>query len=218
MIRVLMAGPHPMFQEGLRRLFAEAGDLELVAGVGHVQAALRGVVDAAIDVAVIETELVREAGGEPAGIDAIEQIRSVQASTRCVALSVRGSRRELEKALAAGASGFMTRAGSSGELIEAIRSVHAGRWYVSPSVTEGLVTTLGKRAEPGATGLAGLTAREQEVLELIASGHSSPEIARRLGVSTRTVDSHRARLMNKLGLRKTAGLVRFAVREGLIAA
>ncbi|MDJ0847909.1 MAG: response regulator transcription factor [Myxococcota bacterium] len=218
MIRVLIAGPHPMFQEGLARLLAETGDIELVSGVGNVEATLRAVVGAAIDVAVIETELLSEAGGEPAGIDTVERIRALQASTRCVALSVRGSRRELEKALAAGASAFVTRAGSSGELIEAIRAVHAGRWYVSPSVTEGLVVTLGKRSEPGATGLAGLTAREQEVLELIASGFSSPEIAKRLGVSTRTVDSHRARLMSKLGLRKTAGLVRFAVREGLIAA
>ncbi len=218
MIRVSIAGPHPMFHEGLRRLFAEAGDIELVSEAGSVEAALRSVAGASIDVAVVETELLPEAGGEPAGIDTIARIRAVQPSTRCVALSVRGSRRELEKALAAGASAFVTRSGSASELMEAIRAVHAGRWHVCPRVTEGLVVTLGKRAEPGARGLAGLTAREQEVLELIAMGHSSPEIAKQLGVSTRTVDSHRARLMSKLGLRKTAGLVRFAVREGLIAA
>lgn len=217
-IRVLIADPHRMFHDGLKRLLEQAGDLQLVDGVVDAEAGLRAVAGGSIDVAVIATQLPPGAGGDAAGIDAIERIRGSGAATRCVALSVRGSRRELEKAMGSGASAFMATAGSAGELIEAIRVVHSGRCYVSPSVAGDLLAALGRRADSDATGPAGLTAREQEVLELIAEGHSSRQIAQQLGVSTRTVDNHRVRFMGKLGVRKTAGLVRLAVREGLVAA
>jgi DNA-binding NarL/FixJ family response regulator len=117
----------------------------------------------------------------------------------------------------AGAFGFLSRASSQEELFAALRALQEGRHYVSLSTAASLFEALGKPRSNGDLPLARLTCREREVLRLIAEGLSSKEIAVRLCLAVRTVDSHRAHLMSKLEVNKVSGLVRFAIREGLIA-
>lgn len=212
-IRVLVCDGHRMFREGLKSLLDGCGDIEVVEGAADGDAALLAIAGGAIDVAVVDMQLPPSSG-----IRTIERIRAIPSAPACVALSSRGSRMELERALSSGATAFLHKTCAAQELIEAIRVVSSGRCYVPPGMAQDLIAALGRCEGTNATGMVGLTVREHEVLELIAEGHSSRQIARQLGVSTRTVDSHRARLMGKLGVCKTASLVRFAVREGLIAA
>lgn len=212
-IRVLVCDAHRMFREGLKSLLEACGDIEVVESAADGEAALLAIGSGAIDVVVVDTQLPPSSG-----IRTIERIRSCPSAPPCVALSSRGSRMEPGRAMSSGASAFLHKTCTADELIEAIRVVSSGQCYVPPVVAEDLIGALGRSEHGNATGVVNLTAREREVLELIADSHSSRQIARQLGVSTRTVNSHRARLMGKLGVCKTASLVRFAVREGLIAA
>ena len=126
------------------------------------------------------------------------------------------SRSEVEMALRAGASAYVCKTDSAKELLQAIDAIGAGRSYVSPSIARHVVDAMGGRLGERHHGRAELTTREREVLQLVAEGLSSKEVASELGVSVRTVESHRARLMQKLKVRKVSGLVRIALREGLL--
>ena len=117
----------------------------------------------------------------------------------------------------AGAAGFLSKADTSDELLRAIDTIHAGQRYVSPALAHHLVNLVAAgQADPERAATKPLTSREREVLQLVAEGLSSKEIAVSLGVSTRTVESHRAKLMEKLGIHKASALVRYAIREGLL--
>ena len=131
-------------------------------------------------------------------------------------LSVHDSRPHVEEALRAGASGYLVKTGSSDELMQAIDAVGAGRSYLSSAVAQHVVDAITCEGHASSPNLRRLTSREREVLQLIAEGLSNKEIATELGVSTRTIDSHRSNLMEKLSIRRVSGLVRFAIREGLL--
>lgn len=150
---------------------------------------------------------------------AIERILAGSPRSRLIVVSSNETRAQIEAALRAGASGYVTKGASAGELTEAIECVHAGRFYLSPSATGPLVELV---AHPACSGgdskLSRLTGREREVLQLIAEGLSAKEIAVELGVAPKTAESHRAHLMEKLGIHKASALVRFAIREGLVSA
>jgi DNA-binding NarL/FixJ family response regulator len=133
-------------------------------------------------------------------------------------LSQHDSWDHIREALGAGASGYLIKTSSAAELVEAIRCVARGERYLSADVTGRVVGAFARPGEPRRPGsLDQLTAREREVLQLIAEGLSSREIADELVVSVRTVEAHRSHVMEKLDIHKVAGLVRFAIREGLVA-
>jgi DNA-binding NarL/FixJ family response regulator len=129
-----------------------------------------------------------------------------------------GDRGHVEEVLRAGASGYVLKDAASADLLEAIDAVRAGDSFLSSGVTQQVVDALTRPGEPSDRSLASLTDREREVLTLIAEGLSSKEIGDRLGVSLKTVESHRANLMDKLDIHKVSALVRFAIRAGLVSA
>lgn len=212
-VRVLLADGHEMFRQGVREAFSRSGDVNVVAEAGTGAEALRAIETGVVEVAVIDTAL-----RDGPGIELIQTIAKHNPRTRCIALSPMTSRFEFDRSMRAGAAGFAVKANRLEELRTAIAAVHSGRCYVSPAVAGHLVHALNDRADASGPSPLALTRRERDVLRLVANGCSSREIAGSLGVSKRTVETHRSRLMAKLDIHKTASLVRFAVREGLIGA
>lgn len=159
---------------------------------------------------ILETSLPRIAGTE-----VVRSAKQKGSRASFLFLSDRAGRRDVEEAFKAGASGYVAKGDSTSDLLAAIEGVASGQVYVSPSASGRLVEiALGRHLSE--TSHNDLSAREREVLQLIAEGLSSKEIAVALHLSVRTVDSHRANLMEKLGIHKVSGLVRYAIREGIL--
>lgn len=208
---LLIADSQRIVREGLRAVLEREPGLTVVAAAKDGRDAVAAAAEKRPDVALVETHLPRLSG-----IEAIRRIREVSASTRCIALSGQDGPCDVKQALVAGALGFVPKNASASELVEAIRSVRGGRAYLAPSIADDIVDTV--TSGRGMPGRPGITSRQREVLQLIAEGMSTPEIAAELGISIKTAQTHRANLMGKIGVRKAAGLVRFAIREGIIAA
>ncbi len=151
------------------------------------------------------------------GIDATRQIVAEFPEIRILMLSMHGEQQYLYESLRAGARGYVPKAAAFTELLSAIREVMAGRRYVSPSLADAVIEDYVRRAQGNSLPHEGdqLSAREREVIQLIAEGHSSAEVASTLFISVRTVDTHRHNIMQKLKIRSVAGLTKFAIRNGL---
>jgi DNA-binding NarL/FixJ family response regulator len=210
--RLLLADDHRIVREGLRHILEGHGGFTVVAEASDGEEAVKLAAETHPDVCVVDLWMPRLSG-----IDAIRRIQGNRNGTRCLALSMHESRDYVEQALRAGAMGYVVKSSAGKELIDAIEAVRAGRSYLSPAVAQQVVDAIARPGDAGCSGLAMLTGREREVLLLIAEGHSSKEIARLLGVSLKTVESHRANLMEKLDIHKVSALVRFAIRAGLVA-
>jgi DNA-binding NarL/FixJ family response regulator len=198
-------------RDGLRKILESAGH-SIVAETFDGLEAVKLCAEHRPDIAVLETLLT----GLP-GPAAIARIRTGSWNVRCIALSSQETRGSVQQALRAGAVGYLVKSAPAAELIDAIDAVRAGRFFLSPSIAGHLVEAVAAGGETPSEGLDLLTAREREVLQLIAEGLTSKEIASQLSVSLKTANTHRASLMEKLGIHKAPSLVRFAIREGLIA-
>lgn len=212
-ISVLLADGHQMFREGLREILQSRGDIEVIAEASNGDDAMHLISDQEIDVVIVEVFLPRMSA-----TDLIENISRGQRNTRVIVLSASRSQFHVQGTMRAGAAGYLVKTASGDELMEAIEAVHAGRRYLCRDLTERLVDALTTSPDPFSATTPKLTHRELEVLRHIAEGRSSVEIARQLGLRKNTVYSHRHRLMEKLGIHKTANLVHFAIREGIAAA
>jgi DNA-binding NarL/FixJ family response regulator len=209
-VRVVLVDSEVLFRGAVHALIDRAGGYEIVAEASDGQEALARIARHAPDLVVLETSLPRLAGSE-----VVRQAKAHGSQALFLFLSNRIGRRHVEEALRAGANGYVTKSDSATELLSAIEAVGSGQTYLSPSATRHLVEIALGRGD-SENGRADLSSREREVLQLIAEGMSSKEIAEALHVSVRTVDSHRANLMDKLGIHKVSGLVRYAIREGLL--
>jgi DNA-binding NarL/FixJ family response regulator len=151
------------------------------------------------------------------GIEATRQIVTQQPNVRIIMLSMHSEQQYIYEAIRAGARGYLPKASAFSELLKAIGEVMAGRSYVSPSLTGSVIDDYVRRAQGGGEpdDASRLSPREREVIELIAEGHSSAEVARRLHISVRTVDTHRHNIMQKLKINSIAALTKFAIRNGL---
>jgi DNA-binding NarL/FixJ family response regulator len=149
------------------------------------------------------------------GADATRAILERDPRCRVIVLSMYSQREYVRRALKAGAAGYVVKRSAAKEVVEAIRAVHAGQRYLSPRVADVVLEDYSddKQDDP----LARLSAREREVLQLLAEGRTGAEIAQRLSLSQKTVETYRARLVEKLGIRDLAGLVRFAIQRGLVS-
>jgi DNA-binding NarL/FixJ family response regulator len=148
------------------------------------------------------------------GADATRAILDREPNCRVIVLSMDAEREYVRRALKAGASGYVVKRSAAKEVVDAIRAVHAGQRYLSPRVADVVIDDYaGDRDDP----LARLSAREREVLQLLAEGHTGAQIAERLSLSQKTVETYRARLVEKLGIRDVAGLVRFAIQRGIVS-
>jgi DNA-binding NarL/FixJ family response regulator len=149
------------------------------------------------------------------GTEAVEMLRTRRSSTRVVMLSMHSNAEHVERALRAGASGYVPKTSAVSELVDAIRAVHAGRRYLSRALTgEFLERTM---ADARYCPLSVLSARERQVLKMVAEGNSVVRIAARLSLSRKTVETYRGRMMVKLGLENLAGVIKFAIKQGVIS-
>lgn len=207
--RLLLADDHQLFLEGLRALVEPEPELEVVDQVGDGREALAAATRLRPDLVVMDLAM-------PGlnGIEATRRITAELAGVRVLALSMHPEARFVEAALDAGAVGYLLKSCVFEELLRAIRTVLTGRTYLSPSISDVVVESLRRRPRPGGA-FALLSDREREVLQLLAEGHSTKQVASLLSLSPKTIHSHRERVMEKLGIDNLAGLIRYALREGL---
>jgi len=208
---ILLADPHCVVREGLCMLIQQREDLRVVGEASDGSETVELAARLQPDLIVAEHALP----GMPAA-DVIRKARESAAKSKVLILSGQESRAAVEDALRAGASGYVVKTACAKELLEAIDVVCAGRSYLSPTVAHHLVNAISHPADGTPSGVSSLTGRERQVVQLIADGLSSKEIAAHLGVSHKTVESHRASVMEKLDIHKVSALVRFAIREGLV--
>jgi len=204
-IRVVIADDHSVVLRGLRQILDDDGDFEVVAEALDLDAARRHVRGHRPDVLVLDLNMP---GGS--SLDGIPEIRAESPDTQIVVLTMQDEPAYARRALSAGALGYVLKDAAEEELIEAIRRATAGDTYLNPRLGARLA------AAPGAGPPGGLSARELEVLRMIALGHTNVEVAAGLHLSVRTVETHRAHIQQKLGLGARAELVRYALDHGLI--
>jgi DNA-binding NarL/FixJ family response regulator len=203
---------HQLLRQALRRMLEARDGVEVVGEVGDGRSAVEAALRLRPDVVLMDIWMPRLSG-----IDATREILQHDPQARIVMLSMHDRRSFVEDALRAGAAGYVVKSAPAHELFDAIDAVCAGRSYLSPAVAHEAIEAIRSPRDATATALLGLTPREREVLQRIAEGLGSKEIASTLRVSRRTVESHRARLMRKLGAHKVSALVRIAIREGLVS-
>jgi two-component system response regulator NreC len=214
-IRVLVADDHVILRSGLRLLIGAQPGLEVVGEAGDFDEAVRLAGSLAPDVVTLDLSMP---GGS--GLAAIARLRAAAPSARIVVLTMHEDPAYVRAALAAGAAGYLVKSAADSALIDAIRSVNRGRLFIDVAnaagmealMTEGRVAT-GAPPSP----LASLSAREREVMVLLAKGHTNQAVADLLGLSVKTVESYRARLMQKLNLTSRAELTRLALELGLLS-
>lgn len=207
-VRVLLVEDHAVLRGGLRLLLEAHDDITVVGEAATAEEALRGLERTSPDVVLLD--LLMPGMG---GVEGAECIRERQPTTRIVVLSMHDSPDDVRRAFLAGADGYVVKTAADEELVRAIRTVGRGGRYLHPSLGAELA---GRRHTRGP--VDGLSPREREVLRLLALGHTNQEVAAQLVVSVRTVESHRAHVMGKLGAATRAELVRHALDAGLLAA
>lgn len=208
MIRLIIADDHEMFREGLRVLLETEEDLEIVGEAADGDEAITMVDDFKPDLIVLDVQMPGTHG-----IEAARRIVADNPDTRILALSRHSERRYVSEMFKAGAIGYILKDSAVRELVDAIKTVSTGQLYCSPSLV-GVVMRDYTGRLAGEEGK--LTEREKEVLTLIAEGKNSKEIAHELNLSSKTVDSHRQRIMKKLDIHNVVDLTKYAIKEGLI--
>ncbi len=208
-IRVLMADDHTLVRAGLKSLLARAAGVQIVAEAADGREAVALAEAHKPDVVLMD--LLMPGMG---GLEATAEIAAKVPTARVIVVSMNDTEDYVLRALRAGAAGYLLKDGSPAELEQAVRTVAAGGTHVSPAVSRHLISGITKPAEPAAADP--LTPRQREVLRLVAEGFSTKQIARQLGISPKTVEAHRSQLMNALDIHDIAGLVRYAIRIGLV--
>jgi len=208
---VLLADHQCVVREAMHLLIEQRNDLHVVGEVGTGSEVLEAVLRYEPNLLIMEQALP----GMPT-VDLIRKTIESCSRTKVLMLSAQDNRSAVEDALRSGAAGYVVKTACSKELMEAIDVVRDGRSYLSPSVAHHLVNAISHPGDTG-SGTGSLTTRERQVVQLIAEGLSSKEIAVHLGVSHKTIESHRASVMEKLDIHKASALVRYAIREGLVA-
>ena len=211
--RIVIAEDHTILREGLRALLSTDSQFEVVGEAGDGREAIRVAARLAPDLLLIDLSMPRMDG-----IAAIKAVKKQQPEVKIVALTVHKTEEYIWAALEAGADGYVLKDATHNELVLALRSVLAGKPYLSPGVSQNVITGYlqGKQGEPTPTPWDSLSQREREVLKLIAEGNKNREIADFLCVSIKTVEKHRSNVMKKLDLHNAAGLTAFAMQKGLV--
>lgn len=217
-MRVLLADDHVLVRAGIRALLEALPDVEVVAEVSDGRAALEQLLQTRPDIAFLDI-------GMPGlnGIEVAERAAHEAPATRLVMLSMHNTNSHVVRALRAGAAGYLLKDAAADELPVLLRAVMNGETYLSPAIAKHVVDGFLQRegaSEPAAatdTALDGLTARQREILQLVAEGRSTKDVAQLLSLSIKTVEAHRSQIMNRLDIHDVAGLVRFAIRSGLIS-
>ena len=206
--RVLVVDDHEMMRQGLRHILAAADEFVCVGEAGDGHEALRQIEAYQPDLIIMDVKLP---GGS--GIETTRQLAKRHAHARVIIYTYHDDETYLEQALQAGAKGYLLKSDPTQLLLTALRTVQAGDTFISPALA-GKWTNLQQRPTNDDP-IEALSSRERQVLQLVASGHSNPLIAERLQISVRTVEVHRRNIMDKLGVKNAAALIKFAVEHGV---
>lgn len=212
-IRVLLADDHTILRAGLRMMLSVQPDIEIVGEASDGRQAITEAQRLQPDVILMDITMP-----ELNGIEATRQVKKLLPETRVLVLTMHENEEYLFQVLRAGASGYILKEAADTELISAIRSVHAGRFYLSPPAQALMVGDYMQRVRTGEErdSYSGLTEREREILKLVAEGYTNNQIGELLFISPKTVDTHRTHVMDKLNLHSRAELVKYAMRRGLL--
>ena len=210
--RILLADDHTLVREGLRMILDAEPDLEVMAladdGLETLQIALRE----PVDLAVLDVAMPRMTG-----LQAARELQTRRPAIRVLMLSMHDNEQYFFEALKAGASGYVLKSGANRDLVDACRAAMRGEPFLYPAAVTALIRDHLDRARSGDAASADpLTPREQDVIKLIAEGHTGEEIAEALTIARKTVDRHRANILEKLGMRNRVDLTRYAIRRGLV--
>jgi len=209
-IRIVLADDHTVVLDGLRLLLESEDDLEVLATATDGLSAVQLVEELNPDIIVMDI-------GMPGlnGIEAALRIQELSSDTRIIFLSMHASPEHIYRALRAGAKGYVVKESAGTELKKAVRTVYNGSRYLSEPIIDTVVDSYSDPDDHHKSPLQRLSCREREVLQLVVEGRTSVEIAERLFLSTKTIDTYRSRLMQKLGVEDITGLVRFSIQHGL---
>jgi DNA-binding NarL/FixJ family response regulator len=210
-IRVLLADDHTVLRAGLKALLSAAPDLEVIGEAADGEEVVERACTSQPDVIVMDSQMPRMGG-----LEATRTLKARNVSSKVLVLTTHAESHNLLPLLEAGGSGYVLKSGADTELVEAIRTVHRGDVFLYPAATKLLVEGFRERSAKPEVPFDRLTERERVVLKLVAEGYSGTEIAERLVISPKTVDTYRERVMQKLGLRHRWELVRYALRKGLL--
>ena len=213
-IRILLADDHTLVRAGIRSLLEQAPNVEVVAEANDGRDALRLIHEHQPDIVFMDVTMQGLNG-----LDATAQITKTCPGVQVIMLSMHKNEEYVSQALRVGAAGYLLKDAATTELELAVQAVARGETYLSPAVSKHVVDRYLQRVNnttERASGPTRLTVRQREILQLIAEGHTTKQIAGLLHLSTKTVETHRSQLMDRLGIRHIAGLVRYAVRVGLV--
>lgn len=212
--KILLADDHALFREGLKRILTEAANLEVIGEVSDGLELLKILNKLKPHMIILDISMPNIRG-----IEAIHEIKSLHPDTKILVLTMHREMEYLHQAISSGANGYLLKEDADSELFSAIKKIKQGRIYISPKLSEYLTEDWAKihrgeyelsyESEP-------LTTREREILKLVAEGKSSKEIATLLNISIRTVEHHRATIMEKLNLKNMAELIKYAIQKGYI--
>jgi DNA-binding NarL/FixJ family response regulator len=207
-IRIVIADDHAIVREGLKRIVSSADDLQVVAEAANGTEVMQRVRESEFDVLVLDLSMPGRSG-----MELIKLVRSEKPKVRILVLSMHQELQYAVRAIKSGASGYLTKESAPGQLEQAIRKIAAGGAFISAEVAEQLALS----AMPGGTSAPheSLSNREFEVFRLIAAGVSVTDIATRLKLSVKTISTHKANLMQKMGLQNQSELIRYAIKHGV---
>lgn len=214
MIRVVLAEDHTLVRIGMRLLLESMPDVTVVGEASDGHEALRLIEQHRPDLVLMDLAMP--------GLSGLEAVRLSRArfhEVPILVVSMHADEAYVHQALLAGAAGYLLKGSDREELETALRTICRGETYLTPAISRSVVAALTKKPDPSTTRapLEMLTNRQQQVLRLVAEGSSTKQVAGKLGLSTKTVEAHRGAIMSRLGIHDLAGLVRFAIRAGLIA-
>ncbi len=209
MIRVLVADDHAIVREGIKQILADQPDLQLVGEAENGQDVLRAVRAGNVDLVLLDMSMPGRSG-----IELIKEIKRIAPSLRVLVLSMHEEEQYAVRAIKAGAQGYLTKTSAPDELVGAIRSVAQGRAYMRQEVVERLALSFSTPEE--ALPHTRLSDREYQVFLMLAHGQTVTSIAEELFLSSKTVSTHKARILQKMGCTSLADLIHYAVRKGLV--
>ena len=213
-IRILIADDHKIVCDGLKALLEAQPEMEIVAQAANGREAVKLTHKQKPDMVIMDVAMP-----DLNGLEAVRQILLAHPRIKVIALSMHADRRYVTGMLSAGASGYILKHCAFEELVRAIHIVLSNQVYLSPAIAGIVVNELAQsrasRSRQSPSAAQSLTSREREVLQLIAEGHNARDIAQRLHLSVKTIETHRRQMMEKLGIHSVADLTKFAIREGL---
>jgi DNA-binding NarL/FixJ family response regulator len=208
---VLLVDDHVMVRAGIRGLLDSIPSVEVVGEASDGYEAIEKAEALSPDLVLLDISMPRLNG-----LEAATRLAALPSPPRLLMLSMHTTEEYVLRALRAGCAGYLLKRSAVSELEVAVRAVARGETYLSPAVSKPVVDDYLARTGGGSSPLDALTPRQREILQLVAEGHTSKDVAQRLGLSIKTVETHRAQIMERLGLHDLTALVRFAVRVGLI--